>query len=352
MSRDEFRRAVFERDNFKCVNCGAPAVDAHHLLERRLWPDGGYCVDNGVSLCADCHLAAERTDLSVELLRLKAGITNVVLPPHLYPDARFDKWGNEILEDGRRLHGELFEDESVQKVLAGHLSEFTRRVKYPRTYHLPWSHAGRDDRTLDNTDHFKGREVVITEKMDGENTTIYSDGFLHARSVDGRSHPSRAWVKNLASKVAYELPAGWRVCGENLYAKHSIAYTSLPSYFLGFSVWDDKNVCQSWDDTLTYFGLLGITSVPVIYRGVYDYLCIDGELDIFMSGNQEGYVVRLADSFHYKDFRMSVAKYVRANHVQTLEHWMFNRIETNKLGERKPHTSEPLLYVRRLDETK
>lgn len=36
--------------------------------------------------------------------------------------------------------------------------------------------------------------VVITEKMDGENTTLYRDG-LHARSLDSRHHPSRNWVK-------------------------------------------------------------------------------------------------------------------------------------------------------------
>jgi hypothetical protein len=29
----------------------------------------------------------------------------------------------------------------------------------------------------------------------------------------------------------------------------------------------------------------------------------------------EGFVVRLADRFHYKDFRYNVGKYVRAEHV-------------------------------------
>ncbi len=43
MSRDEFRNTVFKRDGYKCVICGAPAKDAHHLVERRLWGNcGGY----------------------------------------------------------------------------------------------------------------------------------------------------------------------------------------------------------------------------------------------------------------------------------------------------------------------
>lgn len=71
------------------------------------------------------------------------------------------------------------------------------RIKYPRTLHLPWS-LGRtsDDKVLSSMDHFSGREVVVTEKMDGENTTIYSDG-LHARSTTSQRHPSRSWVASL-----------------------------------------------------------------------------------------------------------------------------------------------------------
>jgi len=58
LSRTEFREGVFERDKLKCVICGAPAVDAHHIIERRLFPDGGYYLDNGSSLCGDCHMKA------------------------------------------------------------------------------------------------------------------------------------------------------------------------------------------------------------------------------------------------------------------------------------------------------
>lgn len=57
------------------------AVDAHHLLERKLFPNKGYYLDNGASLCGDCHLQAERTDLSVEQLRSLCGVKNLVLPP-------------------------------------------------------------------------------------------------------------------------------------------------------------------------------------------------------------------------------------------------------------------------------
>lgn len=55
------------------------------------------------------------TTLSCDEIRKAANITTVVLPDHLYEDAEHNKWGNEILKNGERLQGELFNDESVQK---------------------------------------------------------------------------------------------------------------------------------------------------------------------------------------------------------------------------------------------
>lgn len=106
------------------------------------------------------------------------------------------------------------------------------RYKYPRTPHLPWS-PGRsaDDVSWLDTSALVGCGVVVTEKMDGENTTLYREG-LHARSVDSRHHPSRAWIKAFHAQWRHLIPPGWRFCGENLFAEHSIRYDSLPSYFI------------------------------------------------------------------------------------------------------------------------
>ena len=208
------------------------------------------------------------------------------------------------------------------------------RFKYPRTPHLPWSPGvGSDDVRCANTGNFAGKTVVVTEKMDGENTTLYSD-YCHARSVDSRHHPSRDWVKQFHAAIGHEIPHGWRICGENLYARHAIAYEALKSYFYGFSVWDEHNVCLSWEDSQTWFDMLGITPPPVLYHGVWDENKLR-ELDLDLE-KVEGYVVRLADAFHYEDFATSVAKWVRKGHVQTDKHWMFAAIVPNGLnGEEK-----------------
>lgn len=101
------------------------------------------------------------------------------------------------------------------------------RTKYPRTPHLPGSlGCTSDDKVLATTSHFAGKAVIVSEKMDGENSTIYNDGY-HARSIDSRHHPSRDWLTAFHATVAYKIPAGWRLCGENLYARHSIPYVDL-----------------------------------------------------------------------------------------------------------------------------
>ena len=337
LTRDKFREGVFARDGHRCVICGAPAKDAHHILERKLWADDGYYLDNGASVCEGCHLRAESTEISCDELRQCTGIERVVLPPHLCADQPWDKWGNPILPSGQRLRGELFDDEGAQKVLAPVLHLFTSRVKYPRTFHLPWSPGKTtDDRTMDDPDEaFGTAEVVVTEKADGECTTMYRD-YLHARGVDYSPHPSRDRVRALHGAIAHDIPEGWRLCGENLYAVHSIAYDALPAHFLVFSVWNERNECLSWDETVTWAKLLGLHTVPVIARGIWNEALVrlsDGVANSQLGGDREGYVVRLAAGFHYRAFRRSVAKYVRENHVQTDDHWKTREVVSNRLRE-------------------
>jgi predicted restriction endonuclease len=76
-TRQDFRDAVFKRDGHKCRACGSTSkdvrvgndachtvtgnsyLDAHHITDRNLMPNGGYVVENGISLCPTCHEMAE-----------------------------------------------------------------------------------------------------------------------------------------------------------------------------------------------------------------------------------------------------------------------------------------------------
>ena len=334
LTRDAFREGVFERDSHRCVICGEPAKDAHHILERRLFHDGGYYLNNGASLCEIHHIEAEQTTLSCDEIRVKSGITDIVIPEHFYSDYEYDKWGNILLPTGLRIKGELFYDESVQKILnqGGVLNTFQKHVKYPRTYHLPWSNLLKDDRMLSDDSNFIGKRVICSLKMDGENVSMYND-YIHARSLESSTHETRNWVKGLWSRISYMLDDNMRICGENLYAVHSIKYDKLPSYFMMFSMWID-NTCLSWDETLEYAEVLGLYTVPVIYDGIYDKSAILEAFKPYEKLN-EGYVIRIADHFNYIDFRRSVAKYVRPEFRQVVNnshgHWISKKIDVNQL---------------------
>jgi hypothetical protein len=203
-------------------------------------------------------------------------------------------------------------------------------IKYPRTYHLPWSPGvTKDDKIITSLDTLiNSKEIVITEKMDGENTTLYRD-YIHNRSLDYiKPHPSRGYIKELHSVIKQDIPPNWRICGENLYAKHSIHYTNLPTYFLVFSIWNEYNQCLSWGKTLEYCSLLNLQPVPIIYTGPWN---IDFIKSIKLNKDQEGYVIRVESSFHYDQFSTSIVKYVRANHVTTSSHWLNQVVIPNRL---------------------
>lgn len=205
------------------------------------------------------------------------------------------------------------------------------RIKYPRTLHVPWSlSVKKDAKIIKDMEVFKGKSVVVTEKMDGENTTMYSY-YIHVRSTDSGHHESRDWIKAFHASIKGDIPEGRRICGENVYARHSIYYDNLKSYFLGFSVWDDKNVCLSWDDTKLIFNMLGIEPVREIHNGQYDEDNIRNIMFKELTDNVEGFVVRNFNSFGYGEFNNNVAKFVRENHVQTDKHWVSQTVVWNKI---------------------
>lgn len=205
--------------------------------------------------------------------------------------------------------------------------------KFPRTFHLPWSPGvTSDDKILKNSNQFVGQTVVVSEKIDGENTTMRRDK-IHARSLTSGHHPSRTHVKALHSSIQHEIPDNWRICGENVYAEHSIHYDRLAAYFYVFSIFDENNVCLSWNDTRSFAEMLGLLVVPELYLGPWDIekvkSCMTG-ISVF-GPVQEGYVVRNAEAFHYDDYGTNTAKFVREHHVQTDEHWMQKPVVPNLL---------------------
>lgn len=57
-----WRRSVFERDEYRCQDCGVihTALNAHHIKRWVDFPELRYAIDNGVTLCVKCHYMRHR----------------------------------------------------------------------------------------------------------------------------------------------------------------------------------------------------------------------------------------------------------------------------------------------------
>ena len=218
-------------------------------------------------------------------------------------------------------------------------------MKYPRTYHLPYSPgATKDDKKLqgDWFKYYQGKEIVITEKLDGENIHMNQKD-CYARS-DGA--PTRSpWSRNIWDpqeglywRIKTLIGSNETLFGENLYGEHSIHYDKLPSYFHLFAV-STESMWESWQSVKLFGAILGVKTVPELWRGiVYNEKQLEELVNRFVKepsvygDTREGVVVRLTNSFPLDDFKNCVCKWVRPNHVQTDEHWTKNWKKANLMN--------------------
>ncbi len=214
--------------------------------------------------------------------------------------------------------------------------------KYNRTFHLPWSKgATNDDKIATDLSSLINSEIIITEKMDGSNTSLEANGCFARTHSGPPTHASFDGLKALHSQVRYRIPSNIQLFGEWCFALHSIAYSELTNYFMLFNVRDynyEEPVWASWEEVELWASEIDVPTVPLLFKGVCKS---PNELmsltDSFMiqpskcGGIREGVVVRIASSFTDKDFPSCVMKCVRANHVQTSDHWKDQEIIKNKL---------------------
>lgn len=145
-------------------------------------------------------------------------------------------------------------------------------AKYPSTQHLPFS-PGLGDGDTQLTDaacasFFDGSPpLVLTEKLDGGNCCI-KNGSVYART---HKHPAKhPWFDPL--KAMHHVLAhtaahpNLELFGENMTATHSIQYDSLTSYFYLFGA-RKRGVWCSWDEVERLAAILGIPTVPVVFKG-------------------------------------------------------------------------------------
>jgi len=214
-----------------------------------------------------------------------------------------------------------------------------RAIKYPRTPHLPFSQQRHeDDKDHENPNFFLGKEVIITEKLDGGQCLIFN-GEVFARSVSGKSScPSFNFIKtNHAYKtIGY---TNLQFYGENMFAEHSIPYHRLSDFLYIFGIRNESEFV-SWDFICEMCKEIKFEPVPLLFRGKFRNL---NQIEKWMMNElntpsefgeeKEGFVIRATQSFILSEFHLNTAKFVREYHIKTDKHWSKNwkpnKLKTN-----------------------
>lgn len=351
LPRHEFREQCLDRDNGTCSIpwCDESAADVHHIIERSEWNDGGYYQRNGASVCNRHHQLAEADYIPPQAFWRWLDIEP--LTPDGMPE-NVTKWGEEL-------------DKPTEKELTRDL------IKYPSTGHLPDTpeHENRrNDYEHQELNNFVCElepelSVVVTIKMDGSNAMItrppelMDDPSRHrpahgvaARNGKHAKHESFDLLKKRnRQQYGFKIPPYIQICGEWLYARHSIHYANPESctdqecddhgppvsdFFQVFGVYDNRfDIWLSWPEVEAWAEKIGAETVPVVEKRTFEYpdqvYEIYPEAQRLINDGHEGLVIRSKFPFHYDQFEDRLGKYVREDHVTTDEHWSRQEVVEN-----------------------
>lgn len=180
--------------------------------------------------------------------------------------------------------------------------------KYPRVPHVSGgSNASSDDVfwTAGSGDPLAGVEVVVEEKLDGANVSVWFDkgvprvgmrGGADTADRSGLRGRVRAWAAEHAARLRDVLDDRLVLYGEWLLARHSVAYDALPGPLVGIDVFDREAgafLDPPARDAVLHAG--GIPVPPRIFAGTVESLPSITELvgrSAFGSARAEGLIIR------------------------------------------------------------
>ena len=223
-------------------------------------------------------------------------------------------------------------------------------LKFPRTPHaLNLGAATRDDKVCSTEDLLifigdgsrgkcPGRQVYVEEKIDGANMGIF---ISHDNKIiaQNRSHfitssyhaqflPLDKWLARHTTELWEILEPGRHILyGEWVYATHSVAYSSLPDWFIAYDIFDRlEGKFFSRSEVAKKLSTTSICHVPLVHTGNVDSIESLQNLvygpSAYGSLKREGIVVRVCD----EESLIARSKLVRPDFIAGNERW--NRTST------------------------
>ena len=213
-------------------------------------------------------------------------------------------------------------------------------AKFPRIGHLSYSPGINKDDIFGTVTLPSDRHFMLSEKMDGSNVALTRDEIFARTHAHPPSHPSYDALKALHAGIRFLIPEGHTVFCEWCWAIHSIEYDGLPNpplFMLG--VRREPDTWLSLKDREDLAKILKISKIPAIWAGsLKSEKDLEQMVEYFMKSPpifgpvREGIVVSCTDEFKDSDWNDLTAKWVRAGHVQTDEHWLQGPVRKQKLA--------------------
>lgn len=221
----------------------------------------------------------------------------------------------------------------------------TGAPKYPRIGLLDSAGASADDLVLEPRlrGAWFGTPVVVEEKLDGANVSIWIDDDQHVACASrggvgamdraGQMGRLRAWAAEHTSALSALLCDGSVLYGEWLYLEHSVRYDALPDWLVALDLWHPGYGFMAVEERDRRCAVAGVVCAPVLYRGV-----LRGDADLVrLAGTSrfghmpmEGLILRKERDGHLEDR----VKWLRPGFARVREaHWRGGR-PTNTLGGR------------------
>ncbi len=219
--------------------------------------------------------------------------------------------------------------------------------KFPRTPHLfvlPGLNI-RDDKVLERGEEekFYLRPIIIEEKIDGANVGISFDLNLNLQIQNRNNYVKPGdqpqfesiweWAYLRSGILQQLLSSRYILFGEWCYAQHSVHYTNLPDWFLGFDVFDKfDNKFFTVRNRNELLDKADLSAVPLIAQKKVNrqqlISIIENATSKYASGSVEGIYLRLESD----DKLEARAKVVRRDFIQNIgEHWSKRKIIKNQL---------------------
>jgi len=221
-------------------------------------------------------------------------------------------------------------------------------IKFPHTPHLTGlpSKPSRADRVLSNAEvkTFLRGEVIIEEKVDGANLgisvspenhlVVQNRGAFIERTTSEQFKPLWGWLNIRADELTLLLGQNLILFGEWCFAVHSVRYSRLPDWFIGFDIYDrHAGRYYSSDRRDRTLSSLQLFTVPRIGKGHYSVSqlmrILEEEHSSFGTEKLEGLYLR-RDS---EDWLEQRAKIVRDEFTQSIDaHWSSRPLSRNVIA--------------------